>query len=240
MNTQIKNEIVENVKLYKGNARLDGDKRADLQNYYMTQLNYERVICNINSVEHIISNNIEGDIVEIGVWRGGSMLSMLLTLEHLNSNDRKIHLYDTFDGMTEPTEHDIMHGMHAYEFNKVHYNTDDISEMCKISISEVKSNIFSNCTYPQNLINFHMGDIVKTNIFPENISILRLDTDWYESTKFELENFYDLVSSNGVIIIDDYNCWHGARKAVDEFLQERHIVVNLIDATEGAVFFVKP
>lgn len=233
-------KIIEKVKTYKGHKRLDGERRADSENYYMTQLNRERLICNINSIQHIIENDIQGDIVEIGVWRGGSMLSMLLTLEELKVLDRNIHLYDTFDGMTDATEFDVFNGVHATEFTKIHYQSDDISEMCKISIDEVKNNIKNNSEYPKNLINYHQGDIVKTNFFPNKIAVLRLDTDWYESTKFELDNFYDLVSSNGIIIIDDYNCWDGAKKAVNEFLQERQISVNLIDATQGAVYFYKP
>jgi O-methyltransferase len=233
-------KIVEKVKTYKGHKRLDGERRADSENYYMTQLNEERLLCNINSIQHIVQNDVDGDIVEIGVWRGGSVLSMLLTLESLGVFDRTIHLYDTFDGMTKPTEFDVFNGVHANEFTKIHYNSDDISEMCKILVDEVKNNIKTNSTYPSNLINYHKGDILKNTFFPTKISVLRLDTDWYESTKFELENFYDLVSENGVIIIDDYNCWDGAKKAVHEFLEDRKLIVNLIDATQGAVYFYKP
>ena len=105
---------------------------------------------------------------------------------------------------------------------------------------KVKNNIETNSNYPKELISYHKGDIVKTNYYPEKIALLRLDTDWYESTKFEMDNFYDRVSIGGVIIIDDYNAWAGSKKAVDEFLLERNISVNLIDATGGSVFFIKP
>jgi hypothetical protein len=215
--------------------------RADVENYYMTQANPERIFHNIDSIEYVIENNIEGDIVEIGVWRGGSMLSMILTLEELNVFNRTIHLYDTFDGMTEPTENDkFFNGVTALDFTRIHYNTDDISEMCKISLNEVQNNINSNSNYPKELINYHVGDILKANYFPNKIAVLRLDTDWYESTKFELDNFYDKVSTGGIIIVDDYGAWVGAKKAVDDFLTERNINVNLIDATGGAVLFYKP
>ena len=240
ISTNIKNKIISKIRPYDGPDNLIDSERWSRKEYHMTQLNYERLICNINSIEHIITNNIDGDIVEIGVWRGGSMLAMLLSLEELNSTDRKIHLYDTFDGMTEPTEYDVMHGVSALDFTKAHYNTNDISVMCKVTIDEVKNNIQTNCNYPKELINYHKGDILKTDFFPDKISVLRLDTDWYESTKFELDNFYDRVSIGGIVIIDDYGCWDGARKAVHEFLDSRHISVNLIDATHGAVFFVKP
>jgi hypothetical protein len=240
MDINTKNQIIASTKPYNGPSHLLDSERWSSNEYYMTQLNYERLLCNVNSIEHIVKNNIDGDIVEIGVWRGGSMLAMLLTLQELNAMNKTIHLYDTFDGMTEPTEYDVMHGETALDFTKRHYKTDDISIMCKVTLDEVKNNIKSNSQYPTDLINYHKGDILKATYFPEKISVLRLDTDWYESTKFELDNFYDRVSVGGVIIIDDYGCWDGARKAVHEFLDDRKISVNLIDATGGAVLFIKP
>jgi hypothetical protein len=240
MDIDLKNQIIAKTKPYNGSPDLLDADRWSREEYHMTQLNYERLLCNTDCIEHIIKNSIEGDVVEIGVWRGGSMLAMLLTLEELNTTDRKIHLYDTFDGMTEPTEYDVIGGESALDFTKRHYKTDDISVMCKVTLDEVKNNIETNSNYPKELISYHKGDIVKTNYFPEKIALLRLDTDWYESTKFEMDNFYDRVSIGGVIIIDDYNAWDGSKKAVDEFLLERNISVNIIDATGGAVFFIKP
>jgi hypothetical protein len=229
LNTSHKNSIIDKIKLH------------NTHEYHMTQLNYERVIHNINSVEHVIHNNIDGDIVEIGVWRGGSILSMILTLEELGITDRTIRLYDTFSGMTEPTDIDIFYnGKSALEFTQERYKTNDISVMNYVPIEEVQNNISSNSSYPSENITYHKGDIIHTDYIPEKISLLRLDTDWYESTKFELDNFYDRVSTGGVIIIDDYNCWKGAKKATDEFINERNLRINLIDCTGGAVLFYKP
>lgn len=233
-------QIINSIGIYRGTKFLDGEKRADLDHYYMTQLNTDRILCNINAIEYIINNNILGDIVEIGVWRGGSMLSMLKSLELLNITNRSIHLYDTFNGMTETTDLDTIHGVHAKDFSLMHYGTNDVSEMCRISLDEVKNNINIHSNYPSHLIHYHVGDITQTQFFPDSISVLRLDTDWYESTKFELENFYDKVSSGGIIIIDDYGCWYGCQKATNDFIQTRGLNIQFINATDGAVYFYKP
>ena len=96
--------------------------------------------------------------------------------------------------------------------------------------------------YPSELIKFVKGKVEETlSIYkPEKIALLRLDTDWYESTKTELEELYDNVVSKGVIIIDDYGHWEGCRKAVDEFIKKRNLCVllNRIDYTGRLI--VKP
>jgi len=199
---------------------------------HLTLLQYERIDCNINSIDYILDNNIEGDIVEIGVFKGGSILSMMLRLEEKNVLNRIIHLYDTFEGMTQSTEFDI-------DLNNVKANTAIDMYLCKCDLETVKNNIKNNSNYPSNLIYYHVGDILKTNFIPEKISLLRLDTDWYESTKFELDYFYDKVTSGGVIIIDDYGHWQGCKKAVDEFLEKHpEIKIEKIDYT--GIKFLKP
>jgi O-methyltransferase len=198
----------------------------------ITLLEKERVFANIDSVQHIIDHDIDGDIVEVGVFKGGSIISMILALEELKIKNRKIHLFDTFEGMTEPTNVDI-------DLNNQHASIlmDDPLVSCGCSLNEVIKNVNFHCKYPKDLINYHKGDILKTIFIPSKIAILRLDTDWYESTKFELENFYDKVSKNGVIIIDDYGHWQGCKKAVDEFLSKNpKIEIEKIDYT-GVKFF---
>ncbi len=199
---------------------------------HLTLLQYERVIANIEAIDHVINNDIEGDIVEIGVYKGGSALSMMLRLQEKNILNKIIHLYDTFEGMTESSIYDV-------DLNNV--NAQDAFDMylCKCDLDSVVNNIKSNTSYPQDFIKYHIGDILKTKFIPEKISFLRLDTDWYESTKFELDNFFDKVSQNGVIIVDDYGHWKGCKKAVDEFL-EKHPEIELekIDYT-GVRFYKK-
>ena len=197
-------------------------------------LSEERLLHNIQSVEHILLNKIEGHIVEIGVYRGGSIMAMIYTLQR-NNTLRHIYMYDTYEGMTDATANDIMLA------TGIHYNNaviKNISLMCKASLEDVKQNI-NTTNYNESYIHYVKGNILNNTIYPDKICILRLDTDFYDSTKHELETFYDLVSPGGIIIIDDYGFWNGSRRATDEFLQDKpHIKIYQIDDT--GMFFLKP
>jgi len=186
----------------------------------------ERFLNNINSVKLVEKNNIQGDIVEIGVWKGGSMLSMILA----SSTEREFYLYDTFEGMTEPTvlDKDYKNVQASDILNKP-------SIKCLSTLDEVKKNIYTHVKDKK--IHFIKGDILLNKTFPSKIAVLRLDTDWYESTKYELEIFYPLVSEGGVVIIDDYGHWEGCKIAVDEFIKDRNI--NLIKIDYTGVYFIK-
>lgn len=218
-------------------AFLSNIKESDILNLCskISLLGKERLLFNIRSINNLCEKGVIGDVVEIGVWKGGSILSMILALEKNSCLDRRIHLYDTFQGMTPSLEIDK-----DYENRKA---SDLISNdpywLCICGIEEVKKNISDNTKYPSNLIQYHVGDICKTNFIPEKIALLRLDTDWYESTKFELDNFYPKVVSGGIVIIDDYGHWKGCRLAVDEFLKKHPLLkLNYIDYT--GVYFIKP
>lgn len=193
----------------------------------------DRMIANIKCTEHILNKGICGDIIEVGVWRGGSLLSILMTLEEYFVDDRTIHLYDTFEGMTNPTDIDIDHLGRTADY----ILANDNSQFFTASLEEVRHNIYALSEYPRDKILFHKGDICKNTEVPKTISFLRLDTDWYESTKCELEQFYDNVSSNGIVLFDDYGHWKGCKKAVDEFLiNKQNIKLITIDST-GRYFF---
>ena len=91
--------------------------------------------------------------------------------------------------------------------------------------------------YPENKIHYIVGDVLESlkdnkNI-PEKIAILRLDTDWYESSKFELEKLYDSVVVGGLIIFDDYYHWDGQRKATDDFFKSRNINYEFVNTNNG-------
>lgn len=194
----------------------------------------ERMYALYKSVEYIIKNSIPGDFVECGVWRGGSAMLIAYTLLELNAENRKIYLYDTFEGMTEPTEYDykVAHNQ-TFAFDK--WNREqkkDYNKWCYASLSEVKGHM-ALTKYPKHNVVFVKGSIEKTipGAIPQQISVLRLDTDWYESTKHELIHLYPLLSKNGVLIIDDYGCWAGSKKAVDEYFSNGQILLNRIDST---------
>ena len=197
-------------------------------------LSEERLLNNIRSIDHILLKNIQGHIVEIGVYRGGSIMAMIYTLQRNNAL-KHIYLYDTFEGMTDATQNDTIIATGEHYNNAV---VNSVSLACIASLEDVKQNI-STTNYDETYIHYVKGNILNNQIFPDKISILRLDTDFYDSTKHELETFYDLVSPGGIIIIDDYGFWNGSRRATDEFLQDKpHIKLYDIDNT--GVFFVKP
>jgi O-methyltransferase len=193
----------------------------------------ERVFVLNEAVKYIIENNIEGDFVECGVWKGGSMLAVARTLEKLNVTNRQLYLYDTFEGMSEPTEQDKdLDGQSADELLKTHNVTASI--WAYSGMAEVKKTMALSQYNPANIF-YVQGKVEDT--LPQSkhdkIALLRLDTDWYESTKIELELLFPKLVSGGVLIIDDYGYWQGARKAVDEYIKENKIkiLLNRIDFT---------
>jgi hypothetical protein len=198
-----------------------------------TYLGKKRIANNIQCINEILDKGIQGDIIEIGVYKGGSIMSMLLALNQ-RSAIRPVRLYDTFSGMTAPLDCDVE------AHSEKHYN-DCIEQnpeiKCIADLEFVQKNV-SMIPYPVESLHYHVGDIMKTTTFPSQIALLRLDTDFYDSTKFELEHFYPLVSHGGIIVVDDYGHWKGARKAVDEFIANKpHIKLIPIDYT--GVYFYK-
>ena len=175
----------------------------------------ERCYSLYQTVNYIIKNNIEGGLVECGVWKGGSSMLMAYTLLEAGVSNRKIYLYDTFEGMTKPGEMDGQEEKDQWERGKV---TDTLNNMCYSPIEEAKANM-SKTGYPMKNIILVKGKVEETlpGTMPSKISLLRLDTDWYESTKHELIHLYPLLEKHGVLIVDDYGAWQGTRKATDEY-----------------------
>lgn len=183
------------------------------------------------AIRFVIKNKIPGDFVECGVWKGGNALIMADTLSLLQDTSRNIYLYDTYEGMVEPDENDIQlkFGWKALSrWQKEQTNTHN--EWCYSSIEEV-SEILKKTDYPKE--NFHLvkGDVLNTLQIesPDSISILRLDTDWYKSTKHELEVLYPKLQKNGILIIDDYGSWAGSKKAVDDYFIEDKLLLHRVD-----------
>ncbi len=201
-----------------------------------TMTSAARVNTLINAVKYISENKINGAIVECGVWKGGSIMAATLTLNLLDEQNRKIYLYDTFSGMSQPGTHDISSSMGSsiekkFQESKI---SVDLSTWCYSPLEEVKRNVFST-NYPQYLYKFIEGKVEDTipKVMPDSIALLRLDTDWYESTKHELIHLYPLLVKNGILIIDDYGHFQGAKQAVDEYIKENKLQVflNRVDYT---------
>lgn len=200
-----------------------------------TMTSPQRVAALVQAVRYVHSNNIPGDLVECGVWRGGSAMAMALTLISLDVKDRQIYLFDTFEGMSEPTAEDVSHrGLSAMQEFEASGGVGDISTWCLGTLEEVKANL-ARTGYPEKNINYIKGKIEETvpRTMPSQIALLRLDTDWYESTRHELEHMFPVLSPDGVLIVDDYGDWKGARKAVDEYIAKERprMLLNRIDFT---------
>lgn len=193
-----------------------------------TMTSKEALFALYTSMNYILDRNIAGDIVECGVWRGGSSLLAALILKSRNISDRKLYLYDTFQGMPAPTEFDVdKYGRTGLEMMEQY--GDEVG-WCYAPLAEVQS-AFSIHNFDFE-INFIQGDVLETlpKTKPDTISVLRLDTDWYESTAAEFEILYPRLSSGGVLIIDDYGCWAGSRKATDDYFdKEPKIILTRID-----------
>ncbi len=188
-----------------------------------------RVLAMIHAVDYIQRCAIEGDIVECGVWRGGSMMAAAKTLIANDATDRTLWLYDTFEGMTAPTVHDVSSkGIKASDKFAKRQSSDDRSNWCNASIEDVTQNMKST-GYPQERIRLVKGKVEETISAqaPSKIAILRLDTDWYESTRHEMEMLFPRLVQGGILIIDDYGDWAGARKAVDEYLAAHRVPLFL-------------
>jgi O-methyltransferase len=196
------------------------------------------------AIQYILENNIEGAVVECGVNQGRFEIIWIHELQKTNTV-RDIYLYDTFEGLVEPGEHDYTceNNIH-FDMNKDlvkdvwknHIINDKTNAWCYCPLDQVKANLNST-GYPQDKLHYVVGDVMETlsdaSNIPEKIAILRLDTDWYESSRYELEQMYDNVVTGGVIIFDDYYLWHGQRKATDEFFESRNITPDIVNLNDG-------
>lgn len=196
-----------------------------------TMTSSARMASLVDSVKFISKNKIKGDIVECGVWRGGSMMIIALMLKALGDESRSLYLYDTYEGMPDPTENDIDYaGVSASE--QLANTAKGQGMWCEASIEDVQRNVLST-GYPSQQIHFIKGRVEETipENLPNRLALLRLDTDWYASTKHELTHLYPILSPSGIVIIDDYGYWQGAKKAVDEYFADGLIYLHRIDNT---------
>jgi O-methyltransferase len=190
-----------------------------------------RIINTIRAVEHVVKNKIPGSFVECGVWKGGNTMAALQMMLLMGEHTREVYLYDTFEGMAKPTEVDVRinDGASAQSMLEAEIKTTESHMWCYSPLDQVKNDV-NKVGYPQDLLTFIKGKVEDTipKTMPTQISVLRLDTDWYESTIHELEYLYPLLSPGGILIIDDYGCWNGCRKAVDEYFAKLNIIPELI------------
>lgn len=205
-----------------------------------TMTGAQRLLALIDAVRYCEARGIRGAYAECGVWRGGSVLAMILTLDELGVAPRDIYLYDTFEGMTEPTELDTspldppaVDTWRAAERN----HTRAWEEMFGAEVFDEAAvrTLLESTGYPHEHLHFIKGPVEQTipRTVPERLALLRLDTDWYESTRHELQHLFPRLATGGVLIIDDYGHWDGARRAVDEYFAGEHppLLLSRIDYT---------
>ncbi len=198
----------------------------------------QRLQALIDAVRYVVARDIPGSFAECGVWRGGSVLAMILTLQDLGTVDRHVWLYDTFEGMTEPTEQDVSpYNAPALETWQRARDTGEqawggLFEPEQVGEAAVRDRLLAT-GYPSELIHLIKGGVEDTipSQTPDGLALLRLDTDWYESTKHELVHLYPLLAPGAVLIIDDFGHWDGARRAVEEYF-DSHPPTPLLQRTD--------
>ncbi len=201
----------------------DRDLVRDVIASNLSMVSLEGLCSTLAACKYVCERDVEGDFVECGVWRGGNALIAAEIFRRYNSSKR-VYLFDTFRGMTEPSIEDtsLADGTSALgEFQSS--DRGDYNAWCFSSEEEVR-NAFRSRELLSDRVVFVAGDVEKTlddtDNLPNSISLLRLDTDWYESTRKELEVLYPLLSQGGCLIVDDYGVWSGAKKATDEYFQQ--------------------
>jgi hypothetical protein len=194
----------------------------------------------VEALRYIVRVGVPGAIVECGVWRGGSMQAAALTLLEYHDTERELHLFDTFEGMPPPSDVDVRlkDGQTAEEIMRT---SDKDSAIWAIAgLDDVKQGM-AETGYPPEKVVYHQGRVEETipDEAPDQIALLRLDTDWYESTRHELDHLYDRLSPGGILIVDDYRYWEGSYRATHEWLDETREPVFLVPMGPAGIT-VKP
>jgi O-methyltransferase len=198
-----------------------------------TMTSPERIFALRQSVQYLVERGIQGDIVECGVWKGGSMMAVARTLQQLGVTNRDLYLFDTFEGMSAPTLEDVSF-TGELAASLLSQSARDSWVWARGALDEVVRNLQAT-GYPAERMFFIKGKVEETvpEHAPARVALLRLDTDWYESTYHELLHLYPRLCPGGILIIDDYGHWAGARKAVDKYFAENKLqpLLHRIDYT---------
>jgi hypothetical protein len=194
-----------------------------------------RVLATCEAIRYVVRSGISGDFVECGAWRGGNTMAAARTLLHLGDCGRDLYLYDTFEGMPPPDDRDLdPEGRSAAEVLAADPKGPESMFWCVAGRTDVERAVLTT-GYPSERVRLVVGKVEETipGVMPERIAVLRLDTDWYASTRHELVHLFPRLSQGGVLILDDYGYWKGARLAVDEFLRSSgaRLMLHRIDWT---------
>jgi O-methyltransferase len=193
------------------------------------------------AVRYICAHKIQGNFVECGVQNGAGLVVMASAISKFEGHRRQIYGYDTFEGMSEPSEQDYMQNLvPASVILESSPERDGFKDFCYGPINTVRENLNNLCNYPSENFVLIKGKVEETIPNPNSeksaIALLKLDTDWYESTKHELVYLYPKLSRLGVLIVDDYGCWQGSRKATEEFFSTQDYIrpFLVLDSPHGS------
>ena len=209
----------------------EADRRIVERALPYTMTGVPRLQALIDAVRYCVARGIPGAFAECGVWRGGSVLAMALTLKELGADDRDIYLFDTFEGMTAPTEADTSRFQRP-ALEDWRASGGRLYPELRVGEDAVRATL---ADHPAERLHFVRGPVEETlpDQAPAELALLRLDTDWYETNRHELEHLYPRLNQGGVLMIDDYGHWEGARRAVDEYFAgaAEPLLLNRIDYT---------
>jgi len=199
----------------------------------------ERIAALLEAVRYVVRRDIPGAFAECGVWRGGSVLAMVLALQREGIDDRDIYLYDTFEGMTKPSDLDVS-DFDSPALEQWHKTRNSQGQAWpqwfnqEIFNIDLVRRLLEDTGYPAARLHFVQGTVEQTipGQMPERLALLRLDTDWYESTRHEMEHLYPRIQSGGVLLIDDYGHWKGCRQAVDEYFSRGDVPAPLLQRVD--------
>jgi len=170
-------------------------------------------------VQHVLAENIRGNFVECGVWRGGAAFLMAELLRHFGVTDRKVWLFDSFEGLPSP---DGIDGPAAMAYAKNAASSGEFQN-CRASLEEVQRTAteLGLKSYTIFVKGWFDKTLARNRDRVGDIALLRIDCDWYSSVRCCLDNLYDQVVNRGFVILDDYYTWDGCAIAVHEFLAKR-------------------
>ena len=172
---------------------------------------------------------VPGDIVECGVWNGGSAVMMAVAAKN-SGKARKVWLFDSFEGDPAPAEGDS-------DFAIANF----FEGYCKGDVSKVKE-IFNKLEVDKDQICIIKGWFEDT--FPKteinSISVLHIDSNWYSPIMICLDKFYDSVSPGGIIILNDYNRWQSCNDAINDFLAKKGVDLKVVEMSSAGAYLQKP
>lgn len=185
---------------------------------HATMVNWPGCYQSYQAACYVADAQIPGAVVECGVWQGGVSAVMAEALAAAGDTDRPFYLFDSFEGIPEPGGYDFRVFQPEVRALDLYSQRDDWGKAAPAELAET----LSLCSYPQDRFHIVAGDVLKTlpDQAPDQIALLRLDTDWFDSTRHEMQHLYPRLSPGGVLIVDDYWYWDGARQAVDQYLNE--------------------